>query len=377
MHLFLSVGDLSGDIHCAALVRELLKRHPDWQISALAGAATAAAGATIIGDTGGLGVIGFSSALAVVPRSLRLKKRAFQWLEANQPDAAILCDWGGFNTRILPNLNAAKIPVFYYFPPRSWQKAGDGGLGIAPHCARIATPFPWSAKRLNEAGGKASWVGHPILERLQNATPREQLRAEFGVARGETFIALLPGSRSMELKSIAPHVARAVEILAKPNRAFAVAAAPGAAPALRKIFGDNIQIIEDRTFDILRAADFAIVKSGTSTLEAAVANCPQIVVYDAPRALHWQVALTGLRKKIPFIGMPNVIAGRSIIPEILGDDCREKNIAQAVESILGDATKLAQMSLDYALVRRELGADLPRGATAATADGIEEMLINR
>ncbi len=377
MQIFLSVGDLSGDIHCAALVCELLRRHPDWQISALAGTATRAAGATIIGDTSGLGVIGFSSAIAVVPRSWRLKKIAFQWIEANQPDAAILCDWGGFNTRILPHLNAAKIPVFYYFPPRSWQKAGDGGLQIAPHCARIATPFPWSAKRLNEAGGKASWVGHPILERLNNANPREQLRAEFGVAPDQTFIALLPGSRSMELKSIAPHVARAVEMLANPKRRFAVAAAPGAAPALHQIFGDNVQIIEDRTFDILRAADFAIVKSGTSTLEAAVANCPQIVVYDAPRALHWQVALTGLRKKIPFIGIPNIIVEREIVPEILGDDCRAPNIAQTVESILGNAAKLAQMNLDYALVRRELGADLPRGATAATADLIEEMLIAR
>ena len=201
MKIFLSVGDLSGDIHCAALTRELLKRHPEWQIFALAGAATRAAGAHIIGDTSGLGVIGFSSALAVVPRSLRLKKRAFYWIEANQPDAAILCDWGGFNTRILPNLDAAKIPVLYYFPPRSWQKTGDGGLQIGPHCARIATPFPWSAQRLNDAGANATWVGHPILERLRNAASREQLRAEFGIAPDQTFIALLPGSRSMELRS--------------------------------------------------------------------------------------------------------------------------------------------------------------------------------
>ena len=374
MKIFLSVGDLSGDIHCAALTRELLKRHPDWQIFALAGAATRAAGAQILGDTGGLGVIGFSSALAVVPRSLKLKKRALNWIAANQIDAAILCDWGGFNTRILPALNAATIPVLYYFPPRSWQKSGDGGLGIAPLCARIATPFAWSARRLNDAGAQASWVGHPILERLDSAISRAQLRDEFGVAENKTLIALLPGSRAMELKSIAPHVARAVEMLAQPNRVFAVAAAPGATRALRKVFGADVPIIENRAFDVLRAADFAIVKSGTSTLEAAVANCPQIVVYDAPRALHWQVALTGLRKKIPFIGMPNIMAGRAIIPEILGDDCRAQNIAQTVESLLNDETKIAQMHADYALVRTALGADLPQRATAATADLVEQIV---
>ena len=377
MKIFLSVGDLSGDIHCAALTRELLKRHPNWQIFALAGAATRAAGAQILGDTSGLGVIGFSSALAVVPRSLRLKKRALHWIAANPPDAAILCDWGGFNTRILPNLNAAKIPVAYYFPPRSWQKTGDGGLGIAPFCARIATPFAWSARRLNDAGAQANWVGHPILERLDNATAREQLRDEFGVAPNQTLVALLPGSRSMELQSIAPHVARAVEMLAQPNRVFAVAAAPGATKALKQVFGDKISIIENRTFELLRAADFAIVKSGTSTLEAAVANCPQIVVYDAPRALHWQAALTGLRRKIQFIGMPNIIAGRAIIPEIVGDDCRAPNIAQTAQSLWNDETKLAQMRADYALVRRELGDDLPQRATAATADLIEEIVAAR
>ncbi len=374
MEIFLSVGDLSGDIHCAALTRELLRRHPDWRITALAGAATRAAGAHILGDTGGLGVIGFSSALRVVPRSLRLKKRALQWIAAHQPDCAILCDWGGFNTRLMPDLKRLQIPIFYYFPPRSWQKTGDGGLQIAPDCARIATPFQWSAERLNHAGGTARWVGHPILERLENAPARAELRARFGAAPGETLIALLPGSRGMELKYVAPHVARACELLKKNGRRFAVAAAPGAAPALKKVFGAHFPIVEDQTFDLLRAADFAIVKSGTSTLEAAVAFCPQIVVYDVPRPLHWQAALTGLRRKIAFAAMPNIIMGREIVPEILGDDCHAQNIAARTETLLESADKLAQMRADYAQVRLALGAELTRGATAATSDEIEAML---
>ena len=374
MKLFLSVGDLSGDIHCAALVRELLKRHSDWQIFAMAGAATRAAGAQIISDTSGLGVIGFSSAMRILPRSIRLRKHALKWLQNNPPDCAILCDWGGFNTRLMPGLKQLKIPIFYYFPPRSWQKTGDGGLQIALDCAQIATPFEWSARRLNAAGGHAIWVGHPILEQLQNAPAREALRAQFGAAPDETLIALLPGSRGMELKYVAPHVARACKTLAKEKRRFAVAAAPGAAPALKQVFGAEFQIVEDRTFDLLRAADFAIVKSGTSTLEAAVADCPQIVVYDVPRPLHWQAALTGLRKKIAFAAMPNIIAGRAIVPEILGDDCRAPNIIKAAENLLDDADKRAQMRADYEQIKIALGANLPRGATAATADGIEAMV---
>ena len=371
MKIFLSVGDLSGDIHCAALVRELLTRHPDWQITALAGAATRAAGAIILSDTSGLGVIGFSSAMKILPRSIRLQKRALQWLAQNPCDCAVLCDWGGFNTRLMPGLKQLKIPILYYFPPRSWQKAGDGGLQIAPDCAAIATPFEWSAQRLNEAGGKAEWVGHPILEQLKNAPPRDELRVQFGIAPDEQLIALLPGSRGMELQYVAPHVEKACEMLAKPKRRFAVAAAPGATAALKRVFGADFQIIENQTFDLLRAADFAIVKSGTSTLEAAVANCPQIVVYDVPRLLHWQAALTGLKKKIPFAAMPNIIAGRAIVPELLGENCRAQNIVAHAETLLNDADKLIQMRVDYEQVRTALGANLTQSATAATANMIE------
>ena len=374
MKIFLSVGDLSGDVHCAALVRELLRRHPNWQIYALAGANTRAAGAQIVGDTSGLGVIGFSSAMKILPRSLRLKKRAVTWIEANRPDRAILCDWGGFNTRVLPDLRRLQIPTLYYFPPRSWQKTGDGGLGIAPDCARIATPFSWSAQRLNAAGGRAEWVGHPILESLNNAPARADLRAEFGIADDEEFVALLPGSRAMELRYVAPHIARACQSLARPKRRFVVAAAPGARAVLAKVFGSQFTIIEDRTFDILRAADFAIVKSGTSTLEAAVADVPQIVVYDVPRPLHWQAALTGLRRKIAFAAMPNIIAGRAIVPEILGDDCRAPNIVAAAKPLLDSNAKRAQMRADYAEVRVALGAELEFSATARTADLIEALM---
>ena len=98
------------------------------------------------------------------------------------------------------------------------------------------------------------------------------------------------------------------------------------------------------------------------------------MVYDAPRLLHWQVALTGLRRKIPFIGMPNIIAGRAVVPEILGDSCRAPNIARAATELLESAEKRAQMRAEYAEVRTALGAQLPQGATAATADLVERMI---
>ncbi|PQV65352.1 lipid-A-disaccharide synthase [Abditibacterium utsteinense] len=380
--LFFSAGDLSGDFHCSLLIHELLQRHPDWQIFALGGAQMKAAGAQIIGDTSELGVIGFTSALATLPRTLKLRSLALHFLWKSKPDAAILCDWGGFNTRILPDLNRLNIPVCYYFPPRSWQKRGDGGLQIAPHCARIATPFQWSAQRLNEAGGKATWVGHPILETLGDSTKnevrRKEVRAELGVAPHQKLIALLPGSRALERRIIAPHVAGAVRILKqKFDASFFVAATSGTTSKLQKIFGADAQIVENRTFDLLRAADAAIVKSGTSTLEAAALDCPQVVVYDVPALIRAQVRLTRLQKKVPFVAMPNIIVEREIAPELLGDDCRAPKIAAALSKLLESEQVRAQMRQDYALVRAALGEGLPYTATHRTADLIELLAEKR
>ncbi len=380
MKIFLSAGDLSGDIHCAMLVRELLARHPDWQIFALGGPNLASSGAQMLGDTSHLGVIGFASALATLPRTLKLRQIALEWLEREAPDAALLCDWGGFNTRLLPDLGRLRVPVGYYFPPRSWQKRGQGGLQIAPFCERIATPFEWSAKRLIQAGAGAVWVGHPILEIAAKTATREALRAEVGVKNGQKLIALLPGSRALERKIIAPHVAGAVELLKKQFQAkrveakWVVAATPGTSSKLRKLFGPGVQILENRTFDLLRAADAAIVKSGTSTLEAAVADCPQIVVYDVPAVVRAQVRLTGLRRKVPFVAMPNIILERGAIPELLGDACRAPKIAAALTELLESPAKLDAMHEDYALVRAALGEGLPYTATQRTADLVEEMV---
>ncbi len=392
--LFFSAGDYSGDVHCALLIRELLARHPDWQIFALGGAQMKAAGAQIIGDTSELGVIGFTSALATLPRTLKLRSNALHFLWESKPDAAILCDFGGFNTRILPDLKRAAIPVLYYFPPRSWQKHGKGGLQIAPFCAQIATPFEWSATRLNQAGGNASWVGHPILEIINptkneaasffvenetNSTAAESiranLRAEFGVLEHQKLIALLPGSRALERKIIAPHVAGAVRVLKQKFEAsFFVAATSGTSSKLQKIFGQGVQIVENRTLDLLRAADAAIVKSGTSTLEAAALGCPQVVVYDVPALIRAQVRLTRLQKKVPFVAMPNIILEREIVPELLGDDCRAPQIAEALSKLLENDATRTRMREDYALVRAALGENLPYTATHRTADLVEELV---
>jgi lipid-A-disaccharide synthase len=378
-NLLFSAGDLSGDIHSARLAREVLRRHPDWQIYALGGSHLREAGAHILRDTSGYGVIGFASALSLLPGIPRLRRQLVRFLQTHQPDAAVLCDWGAFNVRLAKLLQQYNVPVLYYFPPRSWQQSGDGGLGIVPFVERVATPFAWSAKRLQSAGCQAEWVGHPLLEIVAEARAkysRPATRREFKAGDEDFLIAILPGSRAMELNLLSPHLAGAARLLqGKHARArFVIAVPRGAAAKVRAHFPADIPIVEERATAVLLACDAAIVKSGTATLEAAVCDAPQIVVYDLPPLLRAQWRLTGLGKKVAMVAMPNIILGAKKIPELLGDECRAPRIADALSTLIESAAARRALREEYSRVREALGEKLPYTATSKTADILDEML---
>lgn len=375
-------GDVSGDIHTSLLIREVASRHADWKLAVVGGAqmqnAARTAGGEVVGDTSGYGVIGFVPSILLLPRLLGLRSHVLNWLTKAQPDAAVLCDWGAFNARLLPFLRAQGIGTLYYFPPRSWQRQGTGGLSIAGLVDRVATPFEWSASRLKSAGCEAEWVGHPLLEMVKPSSSTDALRAEFGAQEGEVLIALLPGSRALELSSIAPHLARCAQLLRERNPSktfrFIVALAPGGKARAAKYFDTSFQLVEGRASDALLSCDAAIVKSGTATLEAAVAGSPMVVVYDVPAALGLQWKLTGLARKIPFVAMPNIILQRESVKELLGPDCRPARIATEVEKLLNNAVLREKLQSDYAQVRRALGSGLLQGATVRTAAILDELL---
>lgn len=378
-NLLFSAGDLSGNIHAARVARCLLSRHPSWRLHALGDGHLEAAGARIIGDTSHLGVIGFASAMAVLPRSVLLRKRLEHFLKSTSVDAALLCDWGGFNMRLLPLLKRLEIPTLYYFPPRSWQKTGQLRLDVAQLATQIATPFEWSAQLLQGAGAEAEWVGHPLLEIVEETRQkysRATLRAEFGVSRDELLIALLPGSRKSELQLLSPHLAGAMELLSKQlsqRLRFVVAVPRGAAAQVRAYF-PGVPVHEECSSKVLLACDAAFVKSGTITLEAAVCDAPQIVLYDVPPFVHAQIRLLKLDKKIPFVAMPNIIAGRMVVPELLGVRCRAPQLAEEMKRLLSSDKLRQAMRQEYARIRGALGVNLPQAATERTADLLEEVL---
>jgi lipid-A-disaccharide synthase len=371
-------GDASGDIYTARLARRLAERRPGWILHALGGrhlgAAIEGSGGRWIGDTTHCSAIGLVSALAIYPRGKILSRKMRRFVRSRPVDAVVLCDWGGFNCSQLEFFKKLGIPVLYYFPPRSWQRTGMPGLHIAPFVNRVATPFEWSARRLANAGCRAEWVGHPLLESRENPPEREALRREFGAGDGEKLIALFPGSRPPEIRVLAPRMAAAAELLRyKYNARFV---APVSRPLLeraRSIFPAYVKVVEDRAGDVLRACDVAVVKTGTATLEAAVIGAPQVAVYDVDWLGRLEWALLWMWKRIPFIAMPNIILQRMAVPELLGLECHPAAIAYAAGELLENDIQRHRMMEDYGEIRRQLGGDLPFGATERTVEMLEDM----
>jgi len=377
--ILFSAGDVSGDVHSAALASALLARNPGYRIHSLGGprlkeVVARSHGGHFLGDTSNCSAIGITSAVKIYVRCRRLRARLRRFLDANDVDVVVLCDWGAFNGRILPELHGRGLRCLYYFPPSSWHRSGPKGLAIAPFVARVATPVQWSAQRLRDAGCRADWVGHAAIEKVP-AQSRSQLRARFGVRPDEKLVALLPSSRRSELRVIGPRMAEAAEILLKERPLRFIAVLPrelaAEAPAHLPPF---IEIVSDCATELLRAADAAIVKTGTASLEAVIAGAPQVAIYDVSWVGRIEWLLLWAWKRIPFLAMPNIILQRKAVPEFIGINCRATSIAEALAQLLDDGPARSKMLDDYRLITEALGARLPVRPTDRTAQIVDEML---
>ena len=373
-------GDVSGDVHAAALGRALLARDPQLSLHALGGrrlreVVAESPDGEFLADTSNRSAIGLLSVMGIYMKCRKLRDRLWEFVDTHPVDIAVLCDWGAFNGRVLRGFHARGIQTLYYFPPRSWERSGSLGLGIVPYVTRVATPFPWSAERLRAAGARAEWVGHATLENIPPPNKRLLLRERLGVAPNETLIALLPGSRPSEIGVLAPRMAKAAAMISQQIGARFIAVVPAELlEQARRRLPQSIDIVTDCAKELLVASDAAIVKTGTGTLEAAVANTPQVAVYDVsiPARLEWLFLWAW--RWVPFIAMPNIILQRRAVPEFWGLSCRPNIIARAVIRLLTDQPAREKVLRDYQEIRHALGADLPLPPTERTAEIVEEML---
>lgn len=364
----LSCGEASGDLYAASLTRELTAFAPGTEVFGFGGARLAAAGGELIGDYTRFAVTGFTEALAVVPRSLRMIRQLAAEAAARRPDVFVAIDFPDFNFRLLPKIHALGIPIVYYISPQVWAwRAGRIDV-LRRYVTKMLVIFPFEQEIYEKARVPVEFVGHPLVDLARPSEPREAWLGRIGLDPSRPVVALLPGSRPNEVGRLLPVLAEAVPIVTArvPGVQFVVARAPalGDAAFARLDGRANVRIVTGDTDNALAAADAVVTASGTATVQTALHGAPMVIVY---RLSGVDYAMGRLFVKLANYGMVNLIAGRTIVPELIQDACTPARVAEELVPLLVDDARSARVRADLADVRARLGGP---GASRRAAEAV-------
>ncbi|MBD1215013.1 MAG: lipid-A-disaccharide synthase [Dolichospermum circinale Clear-D4] len=368
MRIFISTGEVSGDLQGSLLIAALQRQAEavglTLEIVALGGEKMAQAGAKILGNTSGIGSMGLIESLPYVIPTLRVQRSAIAYLQENPPDLVVLIDYMGPNLGIGTYMkeNLPDVPVAYYIAPQEWvwSMSFQNTNRIVGFTDKLLAIFPEEARYYEQNGANVCWVGHPLIDRMANAPSREIAREKLGIKEEEITIALLPASRDQELKYLLPVIFAAAKNIQSniPNVHFWI---PLSLETFRdkitaaiKDYGLQATVVLGQQREVFAAADFAITKSGTVNLELALLNVPQVVVYRLHPVTAW-IARHILKGSIPFASPVNLVVMREIVPEFLQEKATTENITQAAMELLLNCQKRQKTLTDYQEMRHSLG----------------------
>ncbi len=343
-------GEASGDLHGAALAERLRALRPDLSLAGTGGGRMRAAGVTLLEQLDG--VVGFVALLKYVPAHIKLLRRIRERLHGGNVALVVLVDYGFFNLRVGAAAKAAGVPVLYFITPQVWASRAGRMKSMARVITKAAVILPFEESLLRVNGVDATFVGHPLLDRALAMPDRTEARRRLGIPEDREVLALFPGSRSGEIKRLLDDflaVARELE-RRRPGLHVVVSVAPSVQLDPARV---PYQMVGSASLDILRAADVALCKSGTTTLEAAVAGCPCAIVY---RTGSVDYAIAKRIVKIPFIGLLNIVAGREVAHEFVQGAFQPIPVADALAPLFDpqSAERLAMLA-GLAEVRAKLG----------------------
>jgi lipid-A-disaccharide synthase len=365
--ILLVAAEASADLHAAKFVEALQARRTDVRLTGVGGARLAALGMEMIERNEQLAVMGFVEVLRHVPKHYRLLGQITRTLRSGRVNLVVLLDYPGFNMKVAAAAKAAGVPVLYYITPQVWAWGGKRLAALAQTVTKAACILPFEEALLREHGIDATFVGHPLLDRALDLPSREAARTALGLPQDRPVLAVFPGSRAQEIhRHLADAIAAAT--LVQQQRPEVEVIVAGAPTIVLRDDDVPFRIIRGASFPILRAANAALCKSGTTTLEAAVADCPLVVVYRT-NALTYTMAKRLVR--IPRIGLVNVVADREVAPEFVQEAFTPAAVAAALLPLL-DRTSPARAAMCHGLaeVRERLGSPGASGRVAAIADAL-------
>lgn len=365
--VFISVGEASGDIHGADLVRALREEQPAVDVFGMGGPLMAEAGVDVLYDPTGVSTVGFVESLRNAHVMRRVLQRFADVMDERRPDVVLCIDFPGFNMKLAEMAHRRGIPCVYYFSPSVWAWGRGRADRLKQMDVLVCAVFPFEEAVFQETGVRVQFVGHPSLDRVKPDRSREDIRRELGVHAEQTLIALLPGSREQELKKLLPPMLEAAHTLRKqrPDTRFVVPVAHTL--SARRITSYlppegtiPLAVVEGRTYDMLAAADAGLLSMGTATLEAALLGLPHVACYKVSAATY-MVARRMLQ--VEHLALPNIIANRRIVPELIQSDVKGEGLVEALLPLLQSDGRI-RVKEKLAEVRSALGEPGAAGRVA-------------
>ncbi|HEY5994165.1 MAG TPA: lipid-A-disaccharide synthase [Gallionellaceae bacterium] len=364
-------GEASGDQLGSLLMQAIKRARPDARFIGIGGPKMQAEGMEVLFPMEKLSVMGYIEVLKHLFEILGIRRKLRSRLISDKPDLFIGIDAPDFNLGLEMALKRRGIPVVHYVSPSIWAWRGKRIHKIKQAVNHILALFPFEAPLYEKAGVPVTYVGHPLADVFPLNPDRQAMRDQMRIMQGETVFAFLPGSRQGEVRRLArTYIETARLILEKmPKARFLV---PLATRETRTLFEEEqwrmeaqqlpMSLLFGHAHDAMIAADCALVASGTATLEAALLKCPMVITYKLPRLTYWMVKR---RAYLPYVGLPNILAGKFIVPELLQDDATPENLAQALMNLVSNKQAVADLREAFAAMHTELRQDAASRAAEA------------
>ncbi len=355
--ILISAGEASGDIHAAAVTAAIKKIDSSAQVFGMGGEALRAAGGEVLFDIKDHGVMGFVEVIKKLPDLFKLRSDFAKVMDERKPDCMVVVDYPGFNMKLAKLAHDKGIPVVSYIAPSAWAWNKGRAKNVAKIVDKVACIFPFEYDVYKEAGAPVEFVGHPLLDIVHPSMEKAEATAWAGKESGRPLVLIMPGSRLMEIEKMLPNLLAGAKLLQEqmPQVQFAMPRA-GTIPVELlqdkiKASGLTVKITEGHNYDLFSVADLALATSGTVTLEAALCGLPSIIVYRTS-ALNAFIARRVIN--IPNIGLPNIVAGRQILPELLQENFTPEKLAATAVELLQPESRL-RLHDDLAYMKQRLG----------------------
>lgn len=366
-HVMVVAGEVSGDMHAARVVEKIKEIAPETSFSGMGTTGLKDTGVNILIDPTEISTIGFIEALKNINKHLSHIKLLKEHIKKKNPDVLFLVDYSGFNMVMARIGHKLGIPVVNYFPPTAWIWGEWRARWMAKNNITIASAFPLEKKIYEKAGADVSFVGHPLLDIVQVEESSLEIYDKLELNSEKRVVGLLPGSRNSEIESLLPKMLDAAEKLQQdfPDLQFVLPLAPDVdqKKISAKVGEHNVilKIVDNYTYQTMKIADLVITASGTATLESLIMKTPMIVLYETS----WSTYQLGKRlMNVEYIGLPNIIAGKEVVPELIQEQVSGENIFEEAVYLLKREYVLQNMGKKLESLKDKLGGP---GAVEKTA----------